>query len=677
MKKHPLLSFSLQAAALCFLLLLWWSSTLIEQDLKRIRKQLDSLSSRLETLKRKNALITQKAHLIVKEDAAPLVENNLFQEDPFYKNTLPKLLPEKFIPFGTFTSANVGRPENLLPFAGNAEVSSLQGQCIGSLGTTWVGFYERFTSDLARAIEVKENPVRKTIDYFVYLRKDIFWKPLDQDLFPNLNLSEHFLKPHPVTSEDFKFQFDTVMNPNVQLSGALGMRPYMETIEEVEVIDPYTFVVRWKAQEINGKWKAQYSAKGVTISFTPLASFLYKYYPDGTKIVEKDEEKNSYKTSSLYAQALFQHFASQYIPSCGVWEFEGISDEGVSFLKNSQYPYPLRALFEKQRHYFKSSNDNLWKAFQALQIDVCSLAPDQELELKQFLKSKVYMKQKEQGLAINRLDYPQRAFTYIGWNQKTHFFADKNVRTAMTLAINRKRIIDQFISGKGIETTGSFFIESSSYNKDVSPYPYDPFKAEALLDEAGWLFNPSKGVREKKIEGATVPFSFILTYYVKNSTAKAIVEFVSSSLKRIGVECIPLGLDVADLSKTVRSKEFNAVMLGWMQGLPPEDPRQLWHSSYADLPGSSNYIGFKDKKIDEIIEELTYEDDTEKRTTLYHEFHAILYEEQPYTFLYVPITTFLWRDTIKNVFIPQKRQDLIPGAQTIEPVSSLFYKAAQ
>ena len=78
-------------------------------------------------------------------------------------------------------------------------------------------------------------------------------------------------------------------------------------------------------------------------------------------------------------------------------------------------------------------------------------------------------------------------------------------------------------------------------------------------------------------------------------------------------------------------RKFDAVILGWSMGVE-SDPYQIWHSSQQD--GGSNYIGFSNAQADEIMETARMEFDEEKRNAMYRRFHAILHEEQPYTFLY-------------------------------------------
>ena len=174
------------------------------------------------------------------------------------------------------------------------------------------------------------------------------------------------------------------------------------------------------------------------------------------------------------------------------------------------------------------------------------------------------------------------------------------------------------------------------------------------------------------VEGKKVKFSFSMAYYVKSTTARITVDYLATALKELGIECKPRGLDMADLSAAMEGKDFEAIYLAWGLGSPPQDLRQLWHSSGAKEKGSSNTIGFVNPEVDQIIAKLDYEYDRDKRLALYHRFHEIIHEEAPYTFLYVPRLSLLHRSYIHNVFLPAERQDLSPGATIREPMMSVF-----
>ena len=64
------------------------------------------------------------------------------------------------------------------------------------------------------------------------------------------------------------------------------------------------------------------------------------------------------------------------------------------------------------------------------------------------------------------------------------------------------------------------------------------------------------------------------------------------------------------------------------------DPYQLWHKSQAKKDRSSNFIGFVNEEVSELIEKARIEFDEVKRNKMYWRIHELIANEQPYTFLF-------------------------------------------
>jgi peptide/nickel transport system substrate-binding protein len=676
---------------LVFMGMLYWSSELIEEEVKNIQEEIQDIKSNQNSLRdeidKSHEDIMQAIVHPIEQSAASFKNRsnidssfpNILKEDPFYKITLPKLLGPHFSPHGTFRNAVLGKPENLHPFSNWKQVSEWITQCTASVSRGQFGKYETFSPDMAIKMEERIDKTTGVPEFWVHLRDGVYWQPLRSSLFSeNINLAPHFLQKHQVTSEDFKFFFDAIMNPYVQESGAVSLRTYFGDIQEIKILDKLTFIVRWKAenvQESNGKTvpKIKYIAKQLTGNLRPLASFVYKYFTDGSKIVPDDSDPNTYRTNSVWAQNFAQHWAQNIIPSCGAWIFDGMTDREIRFKRNTDHYFPLDVLVEASKVQFKDTPDAIWLDFRANKIDTYEIRSDQLLELTEFLKSPQYMEQKKQGNTINRLDYVARSYSYAGWNETKPYFNNKKIRQALTMAIDRKRIIRQNLNGMAIPINGPFFRYSSEYDPSIPLLPYDPQAAKHLLEQEGWYDREGQGVIGKEIGGKSIPFAFSLTYYVKNPAIKEVADYIATALKEIGIIVNLNGVDITDLSNVFDDKSFDAILLGWSLGTPPEDPKQLWSSVGAKEKGSSNAIGFSNPQIDKIIHDLEFESDHDKRIALYHQFDRIIHEEQPYTFLYTPKIALLYRDYVQNVFIPAKRQDLIPGADVAEPEPSIFW----
>lgn len=673
MKKRSLpLRLLLGCSLLALLGMLYWSSVLQEKKILTLQREMSQLREQMQV----RPLSKEKSEAPAFGSRSQIDSSfpNLLHEDPFYTATLPRLLGTQFIAKGTRKQMLLGHPDHLHPFNSFHDIATLNRLCTPSLATLQFGKYETLSPNLALKIEERPTPDGLSSEYLVHLRDNLFWQPLNPAHFPSsLELAPHFLKSHPVTAHDFKFYYDAVMNPSVCEMKATVLRAFFSDIEEFRILDPLTFAVRWK---VGGKdQRIKYSALGWTAALQPLPCFVYKYFPDGEKIVEEDEAESTYRTHSVWAQNFSHHFAKNSIVSCGPWIFGGMNEEGIKLVRNPDFHDPLRALSQELHYTFKESLDAMWQEFKAAKCDLCILAPSQLAELTSFLSSDVYRQQESKGQGIHELDFVEPAFSYIGWNLTTPFFQSKKVRQALTLAIDRERIIAQNLNGMALPITGPFFLFSPANDSSIQPWPFDPYLAARLLEEEGWIDLNGDGIRDKMIGGKRVPFRFTLNYYSKNVISKMVCDSIATALREVGIDCHLSGLDITDLSQAMDDKSFDALFMAWTLGSPPEDPRQLWHSKGAKEKGSSNAIGFANPQIDALIEELTYEYDKEKRLSLYHAFHRIIHEEAPYTFLYSPKRRLLYRDYVKNLFIPKERQDLVPGANIPEPDLDAIYLA--
>jgi peptide/nickel transport system substrate-binding protein len=219
------------------------------------------------------------------------------------------------------------------------------------------------------------------------------------------------------------------------------------------------------------------------------------------------------------------------------------------------------------------------------------------------------------------------SYTYMGFNLKHKPFDDVRVRKAINYAIDKQEIIDGVYLGLGINIASPYKPGTRWSNTALTPYPYDPAKAKALLKEAGFTDTNGDGILER--DGK--PFSFeILTNQNKEREKSAVL--IQRRLKEVGIAVNIRAIEWASfISRFIKTGDFDVVVLGWGLGLDP-DQYNIWHSS-QQAPGQFNFIGYHNAEVDRLLEQGRTELNPDKRMKIYHEFAKILLDDSPIVYL--------------------------------------------
>ncbi|MGD0919160.1 MAG: peptide-binding protein [Thermodesulfobacteriota bacterium] len=382
------------------------------------------------------------------------------------------------------------------------------------------------------------------------------------------------------TADDVKFTYDKIMDPKTNTV----RRSSFELVKNAEVLDPYTFRVTYKQPFSPGleSWGMgiipKHLLENVDIN---TASFNRK--PIGTgpfRFAEwVTDEKIVVETNPQYFEGKpnLDGIIYRIIPEAALNEME-IMTRGVDY--SGVFPYEYRRMNEVP-----------------------------------FLG--VYSQ-------------PSLGYTYIGYNFKNPLFQDRRVRHALTYAVNREEIVQYVLYGLGVVATGPFPNQMWYWNPDVKPIPYDPPKAKALLEEAGWKANKD-GILEK--DGK--PFRFTLITNSGNDTRRDVGVLVQRQLREIGID---VTLELYEWSVFIKdfinAKHFDACILGWSLSVDP-DAYEIWHSSQIEK--GFNFVSYRNPEVDRLWEEGRSEYNIERRKKIYWRIHELIAEDQPYTFLFVPL----------------------------------------
>ena len=388
----------------------------------------------------------------------------------------------------------------------------------------------------------------------------------------------------PFTSADVRFTYQLYIDPKTPTAYAESFKQ----VTSIETPDPYTFVVHYN--------------KPYAPALLSWATSIHpRHLLEGVDITKSTLARNPVGT--------------------GPYRFsEWVGGEKIVLEANPDYfegrPYIKRVVYR-----IIPDSSTQFLELQTGSLDFMGLSPlqfDRQTDTPAFRR------------LYNKYRYLNFGYTYLGYNLRKDLFKDKRVRQALSYAINKQELIDGVLLGYGVAATGPYKPDTWVYNGNVPKYDYNPDKARQLLAEAGWHDSDGNGILDK--DGRE--FSFTIITNQGNDLRSKTGEIVQRRFKQVGIRVKLRVIEWATfLKEFINPRKFDATILGWTGG-PEPDQYNIWHSSKTG-PRQLNFVGFKNKEVDELLEQGRRVFDQQQRKVYYDRFQEILAEEQPYTFLYI------------------------------------------
>ncbi|MFN3202140.1 MAG: ABC transporter substrate-binding protein [Bradymonadia bacterium] len=398
----------------------------------------------------------------------------------------------------------------------------------------------------------------------------------------------------PFTAADVKFTIDAAHDPGTIFN---AKRKY-EFIKSVAVVDPHT----------------------IDIAFTrplesPVKRFMFKIIP-----------KHAFETTAIQRTHKFARRpvgTGPFILTKG-----GYSTKGLRLKANPKYFVPVKL----PKIEMQAMPDKV------MQVAGLKFGGDSGHHVVIFLPPKELPVLDElQGIEL--VFYPTVSWWYLGFNHKNKALKDVRVREAITLALDRKELVEANL-GRGDVISGPFTEASPFYNFEVKPRKTNLEQARALLKAAGYV---KRGQYRKKGK-QLLEITFVLDKELTSSRELALG--IQGQLSKVGVK---VNLDYRDHAAyremVIGKGKFDMTLNVWSFE-EIEDVYPLFHSK-----GVLNYIGFKSKKVDALLDKAKKSKDYREVKSLMKQVHQAVHTELPYVFLWTVEVYSGVSTRLKNVFI--------------------------
>ena len=394
---------------------------------------------------------------------------------------------------------------------------------------------------------------------------------------------------HPLTATDVKFTIDSIINPSTH-------SPYsklFDLVEEVVVESPYKVILHLK---------------------NPLAPFL----------------------ENLTIGILPQHLVKK-----GEAAFRRkLVGSGPFRLK--QYRKDSHIILERFPEYFAGAAK--------IERIIFKIIPDTTVRMLELVHGSVDIVQNdfppfllswlEARPNIKIMKRPGHNFRYLAFNLKDPLLGHRLVRQAIAHAINREELIQYKLKGLGTLANTLMPPDSWAFEGQVPAYEYNPAKAQALLDKAGYPVTDGSGQGQG--------FRFGLLYKTsQNQLGIDIARAIQRYLRNIGIDM------------KIRVNEFQIFFSDLMQGdfqlyclTAPEisDPDYLYYLYHSASwpPNGGNRVRYHNPLMDRLIEQGRMTLSQTTRKIIYSQIQEIAAGDLPFLGLWHEMNVAVMNHNIRG-----------------------------
>lgn len=191
---------------------------------------------------------------------------------------------------------------------------------------------------------------------------------------------------------------------------------------------------------------------------------------------------------------------------------------------------------------------------------------------------------------------------------------DVKVRQAMLYAIDRQQILEELLNGHGEIVDGFLSSASPFYDDSLTPVSYDPEKAKALLEEAGW--DGSQTIR----------------FYVNSgdSTFVNAASIIAAEWAAVGIKAEIQTVDFATLMSVAGTEDYDVLAVQYTYAPVDPYPDVAWL-----LGGEESWTGYSDDTLNDALTKSQLTSDPEETKELFSVVDKKVQEDVPMFSAYV------------------------------------------
>ncbi len=252
-----------------------------------------------------------------------------------------------------------------------------------------------------------------------------------------------------------------------------------------------------------------------------------------------------------------------------------------------------------------------------------TIVPNQETQVIEFLAGRldllptslkvedIEQLQSDESLVI--YSHLRLAYDFLGFNMKRKDspLANKNVRQALSMILDREQVVENLLLGYGRVAPGPLSPLQFAFNQELRGQPFAPDLAKEILLLAGLQIPELK-----------------LIYSAGNLVRENTALLFKESAAALGINVRITILEWEAFLEAMQDGDYDLILLGYGTGIDP-DLTYYWHS---ESPGNS--LGYSNREVDLLLEDALEIVDNQRRIALYQQAEQLIVDDAPVIWLY-------------------------------------------
>ena len=234
---------------------------------------------------------------------------------------------------------------------------------------------------------------------------------------------------------------------------------------------------------------------------------------------------------------------------------------------------------------------------------------------------------------------PGTILNYISFNVRDPSLADARVRQAIAYAINRPLIVQSLFRGHAHLAESLLPEQHWAWTAGLPKYSFDPSKANALLDAAGFSRGPDRVRFRITMKTST------------DETGRTLAVILQQQLRNVGIALDVRTFEFATFYADISKGAFQMYTLRWIGGNEEPDIFRYAYATASFPPHGANRGYYSNSEIDRLVAEASSSSDQKERAVAYRQVQQTLADQLPSINLWYLDTVIVHNRRLRNVHV--------------------------